>query len=159
MDKSLNNTNMEESDWDLLMASDLTIKIFSRSLNAELWLVSNESHLTNVTDASPVYLMREVKAIFPCSKSELSLIHQIKTTFKGELVAEDQQEESGSGKDQSHPPKEPMKNPFARLLPTRKFLEMEGKSKPVHRFEKAPATTDPPGGFKKINSTQIIIEL
>ena len=70
------------------MSNSFAHKIYSRILNDELWIVSDENCLNQVTDDSPVYLMKEVKLIKNVNLRTLQIIHAIKKKFGGEIVSE-----------------------------------------------------------------------
>lgn len=79
-----------ESEWQELIASDLVVKIHSKILNDDVWIVSNPKHKWRVEDDSPIYLIKEIKLLYGSGKDALLKIHQVKTTFEGEVIDDDE---------------------------------------------------------------------
>ncbi len=103
------------------MSISFAHKIYSRILNDELWIVSGENNLINVTDDAPVYLMKEIELIENENEKTLKLIHKLKKKFKGEILSESEASLRLS-KRLVNPNR--ARNRYAKLLPTKEFIEM-----------------------------------
>ncbi len=84
--QDIQSPNISETEWNRFIQSDKVVKIRSKILKDDLWIVSNPKHAWRVEDDAGIYFGKEIKLLHGSTQEELLTVHLLKKKFNGEVV-------------------------------------------------------------------------